>query len=757
MKTPFYIDDLDALREKLTSAESRQTLMGQVWGSVRRRARNAPKDFPWFTPFAALITGDKNDIGHAKDAIRGYIGTLDSQSFGMGLQFHFWCFAFPHSRWALFFQWLAAIGAWDAEEERQIREQLLIYQYVNFFSGMRTKPEPECVDNQSMSLCFSNALVGHIFSEDAMARRMREDGLRRLPSMIGGLPSSGYSGEGSQYMDGVVGPSIPLLVELLERTSSEEWFGRSLAPHGGSAENVCRMIGREWMPNGLLLPWDHYGYMIPSHSCVAYSARRMKDPFYAGLLEHHANWASAQGMGWGYDDLVWALIWWPQNHPESQSQTRAAFASWNEPEVGAALVSDDAQLYAMQMWDESAPVYPGRSHVNPNALVLSAYGSPLTTDGVPDKGCTAFDFADTWREVGFMDLGEKRKFNFGSGCGGSHSVILVDRWEGMRASREYRQADQLGFSAEEKSVATDVTPIYREKFDDVLCVRRRTRLCHERFWLIEDLAAFKSEHRVTARFFLRPHRIESARGVAIETAEGVRLTLIPLLGPDDKTVTTIQGYPDRLDGASLQVDFKQRGAECRWLWLEWPEATREVREDVSDHWQAAPDAGGDFTFEQAGRQFAAAAIDIPLTTPPYLLRDLPIVRRWWFRRAITVPPGTASWLRLPKEMFNLRVWIHGEELDITPHRLRMNLMEPEIALPPKWAGQAIVVTLCCDTGYSQYGPDNNQSNGFHGKPVILVEQPAPGIGQAAYSGNIVTVCSGGKEWKVNHPLMEEPR
>ena len=753
MQTPFYIDDVEALRKKLTDAERGETLMGRVWSSVRRRARNAPNQFPWFTPFAAIVTGDPQDIENARDAVRGYLATLDPQTFGMGLQFHFWCFAFPHARWSLYFQWLAAIGAWDAAEEQQIREALITFQYVNFFMGMRTKPEPECVDNQTMSLCFSNALLGHLFNESALARRMQEDGMRRLPSLIGGIPSSGYTGEGSAYMDGVVGPSIPFLVELLERTTGGDWFGKSLPPHGGSAENVCRMIAREWMPNGLLLPWDHYGYSNAVRSCIAYAARRSSDPFYSELLEHHANWAFDQSIGWGFDDLVWSLVWWP----EARTQTRTAFASWSEPETGATLVSDDAMLYAMQMWDKSEPVYPTRAHVNPNALVLCAYGSPLTTDGVPGKDCAAFQFEDTWREVGYMDLGEKRKFNFGSGCGGAHSVILVDQWEGMRAISDYRQAEQLEFSAAKKTIAADVTPIYRERFDDARCVRRRTRLCGERFWLIEDLVRFEREHLVTARFFLRPNQIETARGIAIETAEGIRFTLVPLVGPDEKTVARIPGYPDRLDGESLQVDFTQRGTECRWLWLAWPEATRKIREDVSNHWQAAPDPDRGLSFEQALERLASTGIDIPLTTPPYLQCDLPVVRCWWFRRKMTVPAGGASWLRLPRGMLNLRFWVNGEPIDISAHTLRMELLEPEIAVPPQWSGQTIEVTLCCDTGYSQYAADGNHSSGFCGKPALLVEQTVSGIDHAEYRDGIVTVRSEPKEWKVSHALMEDSR
>ncbi|MFZ2656584.1 MAG: hypothetical protein WAX69_16745 [Victivallales bacterium] len=749
MQKPFYIDDTEILREKLSRAKREGTLMGRVWDSVIRRSRNAPEQFPWFTPFVALITEDAKDIENAKNAIRNYVATLDPQTFGMGLQFHFWCFAFPHARWSLYFHWLSVMGAWDEAEGKKLREELLTFQYVNFFYGMRTKPEPECVDNQTMSLCFSNALLGHLFSESAMARRMYADGIRRLPSLIGGIPPSGYSGEGSTYMDCVVGPSIPFIVELLERSGGGKCFDKPFPPKGGSAEKVCRMIAREWMPNGLLLPWDHYGYTLPVRSCIAYAAHRSRNPFYGELLEHQANWSYDQSIGWGYDDLVWSLIWWP----ESQKKKLAPFTSWSEPEVGAALVSDDSQLYLMQMWDESTPVHPTRAHVNPNSLILSAYGSPLTIDGVPDKKCTAFNFEDTWREVGFMDIGTTRKFNFGSGCGGAHSVILVDQWEGMRASTEYKQAEMVDFSEKEKSITADVTPVYKEKFSDARTVRRRSRLCCERFWLIEDLAVFGKEHNVTSRFFLRPNIIESKRGIKIETAEGVRLSLIPLLGPDKMTSAVIKGYPDGLDGESIMVDFKQKGKECRWLWLAWPESTRHIDADVSDNWEAVPDAGGSFDLDAAVRQLGAKPISIPLTLPPYLQSDLPVVRRWWFRRDVNIPSGT-SWLRLPKQMLNLRAWINGMEIDISSHKILMNLMEPEIAIPKKLQGKKAEVILCCDTGYSQYASDGNGGGGFYGKPLILIDKPVAGIEYAEYKNGAVSIRADGEEFKIEHDMME---
>jgi hypothetical protein len=383
-----YIEDLGALREKLAKASRDGGAMGQAWSSLKRLALNAPDEFPWFTPFAAVATGERKAIEGAKRQILKYVATLESQQFGMGLQFHFWCFAFPHARWTLYFKWLDALGAWTESERRELVEKLALFQFANFFFGMRVKPEPQCVDNQTLSLCYSNAAVGLLLEDEpqaaSLARRMAEDGFRRLPDMLGGFPPSGYSGEGSTYMDYVVGPSIPFVVELLERRFGGDWFSRTLPPNGGSAESVTRMVAREWMPNGLLLPWDHYGYAFPVRSCIAYGAKRTGEPLFFDLLEKAANWGFDASIGWGFDDLPWTLLWWPGERPASKGRL---FDSWVQNDVGGAIVSKDGELYAQQAWDKSAPETPIREHVNPNALTLCAFGSPLSVDGVPTKTC----------------------------------------------------------------------------------------------------------------------------------------------------------------------------------------------------------------------------------------------------------------------------------------------------------------------------------------------------------------------------------
>ncbi len=747
----FYIRDLDALRGKLTRAERDHTTMGRAWASLKHRAQAAPDTHPWFVPFVALVTHDPADIAAAKRQIFNYISTFDGQEFGMGLHFHFWCFSFPHARWCLYFKWLDALGAWTNEERLQIQEALTLWQFNNFFSGMRMKTEPECVDNQSLSLCYSNALFGRLFGDSqevgAIARRVSRDGFRRLPDMLGGFPPSGYSGEGSTYMDHVVGPAIPFVVELLEAQNGGDWFNRVLPPNGGSAASVLRMVACEWMPNGLTLPWDHYGYGFPVRSAIAYGAFRTGESFYFDLLEKAANWGFDASIGWGYDDIAWSLIWWPEDRPKS---TGKMFSSWAEKEVGGAIVSDNGDLYLMQMWDESSPKMPIRAHVNPNAIVLAAYGSPLTIDGVATKENEDFNYADTWVDRGGMSFQAVRS-NYGVGCAGAHNVLLVDGWEGMRADSLYHQGALEEFNADTGLLSADVTPIYQEKWPDTLCVRRRSRLCEQRFWLIEDLAAFTEPHRVTSRWFFRPDVISTENGILVETAEGVRLHLLPLLGPDEKEIKTILNYPDRLDFESRQVDFHQDNFVCRWLWLAFPAATRTEYADLTEGWRAVGDELADFTFEHALATFDQTGLDVSIAMPPFLVSDAPVIATWWYRKTFSVPESTGpTWIRLPRGLNQPRVWIDGREIDLKKRVKLAELMPLDIEIHHGPAREVEVV-LKTKVGVRQYGDDS--CNCFHGRAALMVAADAMPPLTAAYDNSLVHVTSGNESWTVPHALM----
>lgn len=751
-RQPLFLEQLPALREKLARAERDRTRLGQVWSSVRRRSQAAPLAFPWFTPLVALVTQQERDIDAARQTLRNYVSTFDGQAFGMGLQFHFWCFAFPHARWSLYFQWLDAIGAWDPREAQEIREELITFQFANFFYGMRTKPEPECVDNQTMSLCFSNALIGELFGKgpDAskLAARMGVDGLRRLPSMLGGLPPSGYSGEGSTYMDYVVGPCIPYLVELLERTIGGNWFEKPMPPLQGSAANVLKMIAREWIPGGLLWPIDDYGYGMPVRSAIAYAAHRTEEALYVDLLENHADWSHEIGVGWGYDDVPWALIWWPEKTHRSASKT---FVSWAEHDFGAVLVSRDSTRYLAQHWDESTPGFPGRAHVNPNAITLSAWGSPLTMDGATAKGCEVFNFDDTWLERTGQDFNTVR-MNFGRGCAAAHSVLIVDGHQGMHVKKLKLQAELVSFDEASNTVIGDVTPQYREHWPDTQRVWRRSRLVDEKFWLIEDLAQFTNEHEITARWWLRPEQVQTTHGLAIQTAEGVRLDLIPIVGADAKQVQMIEGYPAKLEFRSVRADFTQRGKIVRWLWAAVPTNTRAVAQELGDAWQAAADQDASWDATIAREKIATHSVMVPFTQPAFMVAELPVVSRWWYRRKVKVQAG-AWWLRLPRNLRQATLWVEGREIDLSGYEQVGQLMQIQVPLHAERAGE-VEVLVRTDTGVSQYGLRGEKDTGssFWGVPAVLVPREPQPV-QAMYQNHEVQVLIGEQIHRVPVALL----
>ena len=752
---PLFIEDLPALRVKLERAERDGSRMGQVWSSVRRRAQSAPLAYPWFTPLVAMVTQTPSDIEAAKRSIRDYVSTFDGQALGMGLQFHFWCFAFPHARWSLYFQWLDSLGAWEPDEARSLREKLITFQFVNFFYGMRTKPEPECVDNQTMSLCFSNALFGELFGKgpDASptAIRMATDGLRRLPSMLGGVPASGYSGEGSTYMDHVVGPCVPFLVELLERAHGGDWFDRELPPYHCSARAILQMVAREWMPGGLLLPWDHYGYGLPTRSAIAYAAHRTGDATYHDMLDHHADWGHDISIGWGFDDLPWALLWWPEKRSLSKGKS---FASWAHHDVGAALIADDASLYLFQHWDESTPHFPTRAHVNPNAVTLSAFDSPLTVDGVPGPSCKAFEYPDTWRVRNGVDFNAIRT-NFGSGCAGAHSVLLVDAMQGMHVKGDFTQARMTHFDPGERSVVADVTPQYREHWPDTRQVLRKSRLIDNKFWLIEDLAQFDQPHRVTARWWLRPQQLASPQisgaqpGITIQTAEGVTLMLQPVLGPGEPDVTLVQGYPAALEERSLCVDFHQTGSTVRWLWLAIPLQSRRIIQTIDTAWAVLPDADETLEFTRAKELLQNTQSNVPMTMPAFSLASLPVVRRWWYRKTLRVEPGN-HWLRLPRNLINSALWIDGRPQNTDAIATLGRLMQPQIPFHVAKA-QDVEFILRTDCSASQYGPHGKKhdTHSFWGTPALLAPSELPSA-RVQWIGRSLRVSIGEKTWDIDH-------
>jgi hypothetical protein len=761
---PFLIDDLGALREGLKQAETAGTRRGALWNAVRRCARSSPVGFPWFTPFVALVTGERRDIDAAAGVLRSYVARLDPLAFSSGLQYHFWCFAFPHAKWCLYFQWLRFLDAFAAEEARRIGEELLAFHFVNFLYGLRTKPEPECADNQVLSLSLSCALAGELFSSgeqtSGMAAVLREEGMRRLPVIIGGIPRSGYTGEGSDYMDCVIGPAIPLAVELLERTVGDaDVLHREFPPSGVTPIQVLRMVAHEWLPGGLLLPWDNYGYIMGIRSPLAWAGARTGERVFLDILGNEAVWSHDIGIGWAYDDLPWTLAWWPLETEgtavraavEPLTAERSGVRDWFEPETGGALWSRDSRTCLVQIWDPAEPRIPVRSHVNPNAVVLAANGVPISVDGTPDPSSHAFELADAWRTVR-QRIGTDHRYNFGAGCAGAHSVLLVDGWDGMRVLGAHRQLRESG-AGPGPALWADVTPVYAEKWPDVVTVRRRSRLHEDRFFTVEDLAVFRETHEVRSRFLVRPELIPADRGVMIRTSEGVGLQIVAALGSAQTDTRRIDGFPDRLEGECRLADFVSRGREIRSLFVLFPSSSRSAHSIAGD-WLCIPDDSGALSREDAMGRLDRDGIAVGFHLPAHMLADLPVARRWWYRKTFPVLPGIPAWLRLPRSMVNPALWIDGRRIDLSAFARLSKLVQPEVLLAPD-RGAEIEVVVRCDVPVSHFEGGGWGTTGLNGAPALCLAADEERMLDAQWDHDVLTVRTTARAYRVACPLMEE--
>lgn len=764
---PFLLDDVDELRSRVASLGPDDGRRFELWEMLRTSARNAPADFGWFVPFVAVMTREPEDVERARQVIFTYVAKLDPMSFCSGLQFHFWCFAFPHAKLALYFQWLCTIGAFTPDEEREISRTLVEYHFVNFYYGMRTKPEPDCIDNQALSLCLSTTIVGHLFSQgdepSRMAQIMLRDGLRRLPGLLGDMPRSGYSGEGSAYMDCVNGPAVPLAVEVLERVGGlRDVLTEPVEPGGARPVSVLRMVARSFMPGGLLLPWDNYGYQWGVRSTLAYGARRTGEELFFRVLDEEVIWTYDIGIGWAYDDLVWTLIWWPGERPaagdddghgdvhgDGASRPADDGRSWYEPLAGAALVSPDGDRYVMQMWDESTPGMPTRSHVNPNAVLFNGFRVPISADGSPVEGAEhRFQLDDTWREVSFLAIGTESRYNYGDGCAGAHSVVLLDGLEGMMAHGDDEQTAASRYDGDEAWVWADVTPIYRENVPDVREVSRRTQLHGGRLVTVLDRVRAAEEHEVTSRFLFRPDVTRTGTGVRVCTPEGVTLQLTEVLSDGDAvTVEEVANHPAKPDGRSVLVDFSRRGAEVTRLFVALVSRTIEVRDQVADL-AVVPDPAADLTYDDAVVALASSTIRVPMRLPAYMEADLPNVQRWWYSATVPKTPG-AAWLQLPVGMHEPRLFLDGQEVDLSHWAVSKELLAPRVPLPAHLEDvDRVDVVLRVDVPKGHYDGQGDGTIGMTGGLAVGYPVEEEVLERAEYRDGLLTVVTNQDEYRV---------
>lgn len=755
-----YLVNLPALRTKLARAEERGSRMGRVWKYLKRVSRAHPQAHPWLLPLVALVEEDADLTAHAKRAIQQGLATYETVGAAWYLN-NIWCFSFPLARWALWFDLLRRNGAYDEAEAHALAGRFLLQQYRDGHSVLLCKPYPECVDNQAAALVLSSYLVGTLLADAPggghLARFLRAESAPRLGAMIGGMPPGGYSGEGSTYQTQIVSFAVPLIVEALEHLTGEDHFARPLPPQGTSAFDILRMTKRLWMPGGTVLPWDDYGYQFSIRWPLAYFAHRTGDPACLDLLEHTANWSRVilDNAGWGLDEPLWTLIHWPESDELRRPVRHASWVSWDD---GGCLVSPDGNRYAMQMWDPTSAL-PIRGHVNPNSLIFAVDGIPVSADGsfAPGKQPLKFPGATHTRIFG---PGEHQTLDVSKGCGGGHNAILLDGNEALRPRDGYERSYLADFNAERAVLTGDVTGLYRSVYPDALCVRRSTRLIENRFWLVEDYAAFEEAHEFTSRWFFRPGAQPAPDGVDVTTPEGVVLQMRNLLGSAHAAVRRLDGYPKAPDECSDLVDFAlgRAASEARWLWLVWPSRDRAVSLELDTGWRARPvpaDADGTALAAHADRSY-------PLQPglPPLLQADVPATAVWGFDRRIPVPASQRWWLRLPRGIGQAtKLWIDGREVPIAFAPSGADLLPTFVPAPLESQGRSEVHVALRIEYFMGGARKDGLTCVADGAPAVCVEdRAAPRIASARYEdGYVLLTTTDGAKFKAAHKLLPRTR
>ena len=727
-ENPFYIDDIAELRNKVLG--SKNETVKRIWRRIDSGVRNG--GYPWFEPFGALVTQDENFTERARSTIEEYASSLENLRYNPGVHFHSWCFAFPHARMCLYFQWLYTMNAFSDEEAQELAAKFISHQFLYHHSCYRVKPYPETVDNQTLSLAISDALIGYLFGNkpfnSRIARLMFEMSIRRVEFVLEEMGKEGYSGEGSTYMNHVIASCIPLGTELTERIYKRNCFDK--------CRNAAEMTAREIMPDGFSLPWDHYGYILPTLQCLAYNSRRIDPAKYSKLIEKHTDYANSVITGWGFDDLVWTLIW----YTEADNDNAKEFESWFMPKTAGCLISEDTKLALVQMFDDGERERISRYHCNPNSLILSAYGAPLLTEGCPAEGCGRFKFKETSKTFDHMSI-EAITVNDGYGCAGAHSVIIVDGYEAMRPKNGSDQLRCASYDSESNSIYADVTPVYKQNFSDTELAARRSRLMYDKFWLIEDTVSFGKAHSCAMRLIARPELISDGDALYIKTVEGVELNIIELEGGGKISSENIDGYPNTLEQRSVIIDNVKYGKSIKWRHVLFPRDCKKLIEDISMGWNVIADSGAALSFKEAYGRLLSSTVRAPITAPVWFFEKMSKAKKLWYMKKIK-NPGGGYLLRLPRDLNKACVWLNGQAYHAEENGLLDTYIRAEAS-----GEEYIEIVLSTEVGTSQYKDEYN-GGGFFGTAAVYKELPHEDI-KVIKTGSGTVICAGDKRYFID--------
>jgi HEAT repeat protein len=600
--TPLLLGDTwDGLAAKLLDPQSP---LAPWWGHFSRLGRTEPVWYSPYTVLTAALTGEAADIARARQAFLRFVALQAEGEASIDAQYHTHVVTAPLGRWAIFYDWIADRGWFSAAEDRQVRDYLL--HFGNLFALQHVQSRRLDFDNQVLANAFGATAVGYVLGykrgDSALARRMYHSGLAALQMLLARIPAGGYSGEGSTYQEHVVAP-LTLLSALLVEEITGVALVRGETPVARAIREMLALSYDMIGPNGLLPAWDDHGFQPATNKMVlAYQARLTGDPRPLAAIRDLHLWYRPTMPAWEIDDRLWTLVWWPM---ALESAPAFHAAPWLREEIGGALVDQSRGLRLFQYWDQCYGVpFSGRAQVDPNAITLEAFGSPLLVDGngtldpalapVPTAPVLAYIGERTRASVGeylFSAWGvrstedELTRMAMNGSVSGANALILDgESWYVPLAARQ-GHGEALHAHGELQVLRSDATAIYRDRYD-VSAVTRASMLVAGRYLLISDRVRAATPHAITWQAFLRRHVVQDGACVRVETPELVRCDLIPLQA-GTWNVTPVSGYPKNLDaGESARAQFTvPASADARLDMALLPQVGYRVVEDLTAGWE----------------------------------------------------------------------------------------------------------------------------------------------------------------------------
>ncbi|HEY3376073.1 MAG TPA: hypothetical protein VGL77_01145, partial [Armatimonadota bacterium] len=723
------IPDRGQLAAKLSRAEGD---LHFFWEWMTNCAKNAPQQYPWYQPFCAVVTGEAHYAEAARRTLVDFATRLPARDATIYVQYHHWAAAAPIARYGLYYDWVADLAAFTEDEHALIRGALLNYGVKHVLPSLQTKHHSD-ENNQVLALALAATMIGWVYGKrrgpSRAAEALLEYGVQRLTRLMDFLPLGGYSGEGSSYMQQIFAPGLVFSAKLLQEITGQDWFHRPGAKTGVTVTDVIRMAVRNITPGGLLLPWDHHGFSAAqNYMLLSTLAAETGEACWLHVPRMLHTWGIEQNMQWGYDDKVWALLSWP----ESTTPGAHEFHPWLEPSVAGAVVSHDAAVQVVQAWDVCADTGLGatRMHVNPNTLLIEAFGSPLTVDGSPTADCAAILIPGCRQSVNYF--GPPCVADWSSGMPGAHSCLLVDGEEAFIPHESVHgvgvcHADLPGLQV----VSADVSAFYAQH--DAERVLRSTFLIDDRLILVTDLAEFTAPHALTWRIYLRPGVTQDERRFTLHTAEGVRAQLYPV---DNATArhTPIEGFPNTLEKRSTRVDLRYAAREeHRLATVIMPEDGRDYLARWEDGWHFRPDVDNEGIAAGWCSQ-RTPWLDtpcLPASEPWPAFGGDPTATIGWYARPVQIATTEAEPLVLHTHRrldSDYRVWWDGEELSLEGVPLLGQIARlPENARQP---GEHWLVIRAMHEGMSFHEEDcltRVQRPTFWGVPALFRAKTAEAV------------------------------